>query len=359
MLVDVVTVDTGTYRPRIEAMGTVEPTQDIILRPRVGGEVMDRSRNFTPGGFVEKGDTLVRLDPSDYRNMLEQRKSELRQARSDLRIEMGRQDVAREEYELLEEKLSEENRALVLRKPQLESARAQVESARAAVDQAELELDRTSIGAPFDAQVLRRSVNVGSQVSVGDELARLVGMDTYWVEVTVPLSDLRWLDVPDTPGAKGPPVRIRNESAWGSDEHRRGHLDKVVGELEDQARMARVLVTVEDPLLRKDTDVNSPQMLVGSFVETSIRGKKIKNVVRLNRDFLREDDTVWVMKDGELDIREVQVAFRDADYAYIAEGLSPGERVVTTNLATVVEGTALRLKKDPDNSTSSDRESEI
>jgi len=35
--------------------------------------------------------------------------------------------------------------------------------------------------APFDAQILNRSVNVGSQVAPGDELGRLVGVEEYWI----------------------------------------------------------------------------------------------------------------------------------------------------------------------------------
>lgn len=344
MLVDVTSADTGTFRPGIEVMGTVEPAQDVVLRPRVSGKIIDRAEEFTPGGFVEEDEKLLQLDESDFRNDLEQRQSEFRQARTDLKIEMGRQDVAREEYELLEENLSEKNRALVLREPQLEAARAQVESARAAIDQAQLELNRTSVEAPFDAQIIERNVNVGSQVSAGDNLARMVGLDTYWIETTMPLSDLRWLDVPDTPGEIGPKVRIRDRSAWSEGEYRMGRLYKLVGELEDQARMARVLVSVDDPLAMDATNADSPPLIIGSYVETSIRGEKIKNVVRLNRDYVRNNDTVWVMEDGKLDIRNVDIVYKDEGYAYIRRGLSSSEKIVTTNLTTVVDGTPLRLQ---------------
>lgn len=354
MLVDVTDVDTGTFRPTIEAMGTVEPAQDVILRPRINGRMIARSTKFQPGGIVEAGHTLFRIDPSDYRIVLQQSRSDLRQARSELKIEMGRQDVAQEEYELLEENLSDENRALVLRRPQLESARAQVESARAGVEQARLNLDRTSVEAPFDAQILSRNANVGSQLNAGDNVARLVGMDTYWVETTVPLKDLQWLTFPDTAGANGSRALIRNRSAWPDDVHRIGHVDQLVGELDDNARMARVLITVSDPLSR-DTSTEKPRMIVGSFVETEIRGEKLKNVIRLQRDYVRDNETVWVMKDGKLDIRDVRIVFQDADHAYIKDGISPDEKVVTTNLSTVVDGAPLRLGESaPDSAESTD-----
>ena len=58
MLIDVVEVERGDYTPTIRATGTVEPSQDIMLSPRVEGEIMELSENFTPGGYVEKGEVI-------------------------------------------------------------------------------------------------------------------------------------------------------------------------------------------------------------------------------------------------------------------------------------------------------------
>jgi hypothetical protein len=79
-------------------------------------------------------------------------------------------------------------------------------------------------GIPFDAHVLTRQVNIGSQVSPGDEPGRLVGLNTCWVEATVPLSKLRRLSVPDSRGGIGSTVRIRNRTAWPEGVYRTGHL---------------------------------------------------------------------------------------------------------------------------------------
>ena len=120
MLVNVIDVQQGDYRPTIQAMGTVRPSQEVDLSPRVSGEVVSLSEAFTPGGYIEKGEQLLQIDSSDYRNALEQRKSELRKARADFNIEMGRQDVARQDSKLFSDTLSEENKYLVLRELQLE-----------------------------------------------------------------------------------------------------------------------------------------------------------------------------------------------------------------------------------------------
>jgi len=66
----------------------------------------------------------------------------------------------------------------------------------------------------------------------------------------------------------------------------------------------------------------------------------------MDRDFLRQNDTVWLKQDGVLKIRDVEIVFRDQDYVYIRTGLDADDLVVTTNLATVIEGSPLRLKGD-------------
>lgn len=355
MLVEVVTAERGTYRPTIVAMGRVEPAREIVPSPRVGGEIIERSRAFDPGGFVDRGDVLVRIDPADYENLLAQRRGELAQALSDLDVEMGRQDIARKDYELLGDELettvAPENESLVLREPQLEAAKARVEAARAAVAQAELDLERTRVRAPFDAHVLERAVDLGSQVAAGEPLGRLVGLETYWVVATVPLSKLRFLKIPDNPGTEGAAVRVSQRTAWPEGTTRAGRVDRLLGELADETRMARVLVTVEDPLGRLGTtsagDDPEPPLMLGAFAEARIEGEPIDDVVRLDRDFVRQNDTVWVMdEDDRLSIRDVEIVFRDSQWAYVAKGIEEGEKIVKTNLATVTDGARLRLEGD-------------
>ncbi|SMO31811.1 efflux RND transporter periplasmic adaptor subunit [Gracilimonas mengyeensis] len=357
MLVEVMEAQSGDFVPVITATGEVVPEQEIMLSPRVSGEVMARSSKFSPGGFVEKGDMLIQIDSTDYATALSQRQSELTEAQANLEMEQGRQQAALREYELYGNTLSEANKALVLRQPQLKTAQSQVESAKAAVRRAQLDLDRTTVRAPFDAHILSRNVNVGSQVSAGDQLGQLAGMDTYWVEATVPLSKLKWLTFREDANAEqASGVRIRNRTAWEEGTHREGNLYRMLGSLDDETRMARVLVTVDDPLSQDDGNANQPRMIIGSFVEVEIETTPLENVVRLSRDYLRSGETVWVMKNEQLEIREVDIRFQDQNYAYITDGLSEGEQVVTTSLASVSEGAPLRLEASAPNESSASTE---
>jgi len=344
MLVEVTGVERGTFRPEIVAMGTVRPELEIVLSPRVGGEIVTISDSFTPGGYVEKDELLLQIDPADFEATLKQRQSELLQASAELELELGRQDLAKRDYKALEGTISSEYKALVLREPQLNAARAAVEAARVAVERAELDLERTRVRAPFAAHIIDRDANLGSQVAPGAALGRLVGIERYWVEVTVPVSSLQWMAFPEDGDSAGSVARVRNRAAWPEGVFRTGRVHNLIGALEDQTRLARVLLSVSDPLAQQPDSAGQPHLMIGSYVEARIEGKPIAGVIRMDRDYLRQRDTVWTLDQDVLRIREVDIAFRDEDYVYIRSGLSEDARVVTTNLATVIEGAPLRLE---------------
>ena len=352
MLVDTEIVSLKAHQPVFTAVGTVIPSQDITLNPQVSGTVIRRPERFTPGNFVEKGDILIQIDSTDYFYSAKQRRGEYSQAIANLNIELGLQDVSQKEFnvydttDMSDQALTEQQKQLFLRQPQLQSAKASVDMAEAALKLAEIQLDRTTIMAPFDAQVITRNVNVGSQVGPGQSMGRLVGIDNYWAEISIPISKAEWLNFKTTNSGKGTKVRIRNRTAWQPGQIRTGYLYKLLGTLENQTRMARVLVTIPDPLSRNSANSNVPPVLIGTFVEVQMPGRGLDNVVRLSRDYVREKETVWVMKNDSLDIRDVTIAIRDADYAYVTNGLEDGEQVITSDLATVRNGLPLRSNAD-------------
>ena len=346
MLVNVTKAEAGDFRPQLIATGTVEPVEDVIISARVGGEVVRRSPQFVPGGFVKKGDVLLQIDPADYRNNLELHQSELLQAQTDLEVEMGRQEVAQQDLELVgDQSLTPQEQSLVLRQPQLNAVKARIKAAQAAVDQARLDLARSTVRAPFDAHIITQNVTTGSQVAPGDDLGRLVGTEKYRVILNLPVSRLQWLRFPDAENPQGSAVRIRNTAAWPPNTYRTGYLDSQVGALDNQTRLARVLVEVPDPLAQ-DSAAGKPELIIGTFVEAIVEANEISNVVRLDREYLRDTDKVWIMENGELNIRQVEVLLTDNQYAYVSSGLEGGENIITTNLSTVVEGAAVRTESD-------------
>lgn len=345
MPVRVAAVEQGTYRPGIEVLGTVRAAREVSLTPRVAGMVIEMNEALTPGGTVTRGEMLVRIDPADYEIALARAQSDLHQAEADLAVEEGRRAVAEQDYALLGDAVAVTNRSLLLREPQLNQARARVEAARAAVRQAELDLERTTVRAPFDAHILWRDVEVGAQVSPSTEIAHLVADETYWIETTVPQALVRWIAFPGEDEAGSASVLVRHPAAWPDDAVRTGTVFRRIGALDETTRMVRVLVEVRDPMALGDA-AGQPPLLLGAVVQASIDARPLEDVFRLDRDHVHARDTVWVMEDNRLAIREVEVVFRDARWAYVRDGLRDGDLVVISHLASVVPGAALQLAED-------------
>jgi membrane fusion protein (multidrug efflux system) len=79
----------------------------------------------------------------------------------------------------------------------VETARADVQAAEARVRQAELDLSYTSVKAPIDGQVARRTVEAGNYVQTGQALLAIVA-DDKWIIANFKETQLREMKVGDT-----------------------------------------------------------------------------------------------------------------------------------------------------------------
>jgi len=348
-LVQVLPVGAESCTTTVRADGIVMPAQQVTLRPQVAGEITEVSADLVPGGIVQAGQKLMAIDKRDYEILVRQRQYEVARTVKDLKVEQGNQEIARQEYELLGEAIREEDRELVLREPQLASARAAQESAKAALEKARLDLARCDIAAPFNAIIQEKQIDLGATVSLASNLVTLIGTDEAWVEVKVPLDQLKWLTIPRRNGDSGSAVKIYNILAWGAERFRTGKVLCLIGELETQGRLARLLAVVEDPFCLKRENAGLPQLLMGSYVRAEIQGRTLDSVFPIKSSHLRENDTVWILdNEDRLEIRPVSVVFREPDRVYVATGLSEGEQLVVTDIAAPVAGMLLRVAEDED-----------
>ena len=342
-LVEVSPIRLADHVTTVSAMGTVLPARETRLAPRVSGEIVEASAEFAPGGVFAAGDEVVRIDPADFELLVRQRESAVSQAEAAYQLGVGQQAVARREFQLLGGAASEEDRALMLRQPQLKSAEASLAAARAALEDARLDLGRTRVRAPFNSVLADKMADVGSQVGTSSSLGTLIGTDEFWVEVSVPVDQLRWIRIPSRAGETGAAVKVYNEAAWGKGVHRTGEVIRLRPEVEEQGRMARILISVEDPLALQVRHAGLPRMILSTYVRVEIEGATLSQVATVSRSALRDGNCVYLMgADGGLEIRPVEVVFRAGDAVY-ARGLAAGERLVTTDLSAPVQGMPLRL----------------
>ena len=343
VLVETIPALFATSSTLIHAMGVVKPAQTIELKPQVSGEVTAISDQLIPGGKFTKGNTLLQINPKDYQLLLRQQASQVAQAKNNIELEKGNQLVAQRELDLLGEQVSDLEKGLMLRQPQLKNLENDLEVAQAKYEQAQLNLERTQINAPFNGMIQSRDVNIGTWVSSSSSLATLVGTDSYWVEVSVPEDQLKWISIPNTDGKKGATVKIYNPSAWGEGDFRQGQVIQLLPSLESEGRMARLLIAVDDPMSLTPANVDKPQVLIDSFVRVAIEGVPVTHSFEISREFVRNGKELWVLKDdGTLDVRDVTIAFKNKETVLITAGINAKEELIVSSLSTPVPGMLLR-----------------
>ena len=355
-LVRVIPVKKDNFTTTVTGMGPVIPAQQVTLRPQVTGQIVEVSPDVVPGGFVQAGQKLMAIDHRDYEILAKQRQSDVAKAVRDLKVEQGSQDVAKQEYKLLGEVITEQDRELVLREPQLAAAQAAKESTQAALQKARLDLIRCDVNVPFNAIVQQKHTDLGATVTNNSQLVTLIGTDKAWIEAKVWVHELKWLSIPERNSDKGSNVTIYNTRVWGENQFRIGRVVRLYGELETGGQMARLLVEVDDPFCLKPENRDQPQLLMGSFVRADIQGRTLTCVFPIDRSHVRGNDAVWIMDDtGKLDIRRVQIVFRSPYRVYVAEGLGENEQLVVTDIAAPVAGMPLRTAGVKDGSEQLDR----
>ena len=111
--------------------------------------------------------------------------------------------------------------------------------------------------------------------------------------------------------------------------------------------MGRLLVQVEDPVSLQPDNAGQPRMMIGSYVRVEIEGQTVASAVAIEREFIRNGNSVWVMNpEGNLAIRPVEITFRGIDQLLITGGIESGEQLVITDMAAPVEGMSLRTADD-------------
>jgi RND family efflux transporter MFP subunit len=332
----------------VASQGTVEPRVESQLVPEVSGRVLRVSPALVDGGFFEKGEVLLDVDPFDYRQALAEQRARVAQARLRLAREEAEADVARREWVDLGR--GDEANPLTMREPQLADARAAVEAAEAMLQRAGRDLERTTIRAPFDGRVRRKQVDVGQYITRGAPVATIYSVDAAEVRLPLPDREIAYLDLRldyrDKASADGgPEVILRSEFA-GQVHEWSGRIVRTEGEIDPKTRMVHVVARVTDPYGRERSDRPVP-LAVGMFVHAEIGGRTVRDVAVLPRAALRSGDRVWVVNDDQIHFRPVQVLRAERDVVLIEGGLENGELVCISPMEAVTDGMRVRVGEVP------------
>jgi len=339
--VDAIRLELEDYPVIVHTQGTVQPRTESTLIPQVSGRVEWVSPAFREGGFFEEGDTLLRIDKSDYITALVVAEANLARAQLMSAEEEARSEQALEDWKKLGD--GSDPGALVLREPQLADARATVASAIAKRDQAQRDLERTEIAAPYAGRILEKRVDVGQFVTPGTVMALIYAVD--YAEIRLPLSDIEiaFVKLPEiyrgesTQNLESGPKVILHAS-FGEQQHTwEGSIVRTEGAIDTRSRQLFVVAQVDDPYGR--SVANRPPLKSGQFVEAEIVGETLKDVLVIPRSSLREGREVLLIEEGNKFIRrEVEIVWSDTENVVVRNHLNPGEVLCLTPLTYAAEG---------------------
>ena len=343
-LVRVLAVEKTTRQFNVASQGTVRPRTETTLIPEVSGRVIEVSPSLVNGGFFEKGDVLLRIDPGDYERALITSQSQVRQTEVRLAQEEAEAEVANREWNELYP--DQEAPPLTSRSLQMAEARAAVEAAKARVLQAEEDLARTVIRAPFAGRVRTKMVDIGQFVTRGQAIAEIYSVDHAEVRLPIRDDDLAYIDLPlvyrgDTGRQPHPKVVLRANFA-GDVYEWEGRIERTEGEIDPKTRMVHAVAVVDDPYGQKK-NVGRPPLAAGMFVEAEIWGDEVDDVVVLPRSALQDGGYLLVVDDeSRVRFRDVDVIRIRGDLVVIGSGLETGETVVLTPLTRVTDKMKVR-----------------
>lgn len=334
----------------IPAVGSAEALQTVQIRAQVTGQLS--AIHFTEGQEVRKGQLLFTLDPRPFEAALQQAQAVLARDTATAKNSLSQQARAEDLYKrgLIPRDQYETQTATA------SSQQATLEADQATVETARLNLQYTKIAAPISGRAGAVSLHVGDLVRANDTTPLLIinQISPIYVTFAVPgryLTEIRRYQAQQplkvqariqnapAPGS-GAPVTSRDPIAAGGEGEApsapaaqsaapKGPLEVGAVSFIDNAVDATT-----GTIKLKATFPNSDHALwPGLFVQVSLLLSTDPAAIVVPAVAVQESQQgqyVYVVKpDRTAELRPVRIERQQGDQVVIAQGLTPGEEVVT------------------------------
>jgi RND family efflux transporter MFP subunit len=306
-IVTVVKAETSDHQAQVVGYGESVPRFHLKLTSEVSGRVLRLASNLVTGERFNKGELLLELEDTSYRETLRSAEYELKVAEVELLEASLNAKQAKSEWQRSGLQ-GEPESALVLHEPQLKTAQAKVTLGKQTLTKARIELEKTHITAPFNALVVSRDVQPGSYVQSGSQLIELYSTDR--VEIFIPLSESQWEILPsaDEISSQNWPVQLHSsdgQHSWS------GYIARSEQHLDTQNRQRSLVVAVDTPL-----DLAQP-LYPGTFVSAAIPGRVVSETWQIPLSSITQDSTIWIVESGALKSLPVKILFSEKASVYI------------------------------------------
>ncbi len=294
----------------VNAVGRLIPNREVVLSSQVAGIVM--AYNADVGSDVLAGDSLVKLDPTDYRLVLDEAKANLQSARAKLAAVTNAFKRARQ---LLPQNVITPE-AFDKSEAEYKASKALAAQLKTAVDMAQRQLDKTVINAPFGGYVTKRFVELGQNIAMGEPVMTVADMKTMRIRIHLNERDYVHLDKDDPVTVK---IEVYSETEFP------GKVDKIGIKADSRTNTFEVEILVENPgILLK----------AGLTARVFIRTHIIRDAIMIPQNcvLFREDrKEVFVVGEGDTaTIRKVKIGRTKGSAVRVLEGLVHGDTLVIT-----------------------------
>jgi RND family efflux transporter MFP subunit len=306
--------------------GSLQAQKQADLLSEVSAIVMQVLKD--DGDKVEKGDLLVRLDDTSFRQALSSAQEAERVAQQGF-------DQAERQLNRLKT-LSSTGAVSIQAEEDAElkrsAAQSELAAARTRVVQESQQLARTEIRAPFAGVVGGREVSAGDTAQIGKALLKVIDPTSIRFTGFVPSDQVRQVEI-------GQVVNFR--VGGQSDLALEGRVERINPVADPGTRQVSVQVAI----------TGDHQLTVGMFAEGRVQTESKEGISVPESSLVRQGDQVyvWRVKDGKLNKLEVGLGARDTQsgsYA-INSGLAQGDLVLRHPLGALVDGARVELKNTP------------
>jgi multidrug efflux pump subunit AcrA (membrane-fusion protein) len=337
--------ETAQMEDLLLVAGVVKPAVTIDLRAEASGIVEFVA--VKEGDRVKEGQELVRLDSKLAQSAVDQAEANLKQAqlqdeatKLDLdedALEAKRKSLERtkelyanklaskEQLEQKELEFKSAERTVARARRSIESSQARITQMSAGVDQARTQLTHTTIRAPFEAFVLRRTVEVGSGVagvsqsaSGGSILMTLGDASESALYARATAADARRLRI-------GQVARVRLDSDATQQLPAEVRSVSTAGDIDASTRLTTFPIVIALKTQPPGGWVNVPaqaEIVMSATVDSVVLPERCVQTDPSGRSYVR-------LKDGfDTRYRAVEVGVVQKDKIQIRTGLDKGQSVV-------------------------------
>jgi membrane fusion protein, multidrug efflux system len=310
----------------LSGVGTVQASNTVNVRPQVGGRLT--SVKVREGQEVKAGDVVAQIDPVTYQAAYDQ--AVAKKAMSEAQLANARRDLER--YEELAKSTFGTKKDLDTQRALVQQYEAQVRQDQAAIDNAKANLDFTTIRAPLSGRTGIRVVDEGNLVSANDAsgIAYITQIQPIDVVFTLPETYVSELIAAQAKGPVGLVASVGGETLAD------GALSVIDNRIEESTGTVRL----------KGSFANEPLTLwPGQFVNIRLHLKTLPNATTVPAVAVQQGAQgryVYVATlENTAKLTQVKVAQEDEKQAVIAEGLKPGDKVITTGFVNLQDGSKI------------------